>query len=256
MLQMITPASVTAQPLTPQPASVNIRVAESTTEPQAIVMSVRGKCEYSEDGVTFTQLENFSSSTQVLPNANSSDIKNNWDHVVKEGAILRTSADSRITLFFRRIGITARLQEETEIKLEKMTRDTPKNGAPVMHTLLDLRKGRIFTVVRSFVAGSTLEIRNAAGRSIVEGGGEKGRYIITADGTHVTDKNSDIPLKVIGETGVTIITPGQQFLPKEGKLFPLDPPLAVKAIIEFDELQALGEEWEQSQRNKEAKLKK
>jgi len=56
---------------------------------------------------------------------------------------------------------------------------TMKNGLPVVYTLLDLRTGRIFTVVRSKVADNTMEIRNAAGRSVVEGSGI-GRYIITA----------------------------------------------------------------------------
>ena len=71
---------------------------------------------------------------------------------------------------------------------------TMKDGLPIVHTLLDLRAGRIFTVVRSAVAGSTLEIRNAAGRSVVEGSGI-GRYIITADGTHVSAKAPSSPLR-------------------------------------------------------------
>jgi hypothetical protein len=62
-----------------------------------------------------------------------------------------------------------------------------ENGLPLVHTLLDLRSGRIFTVVRSEVVGSTFEIRNAAGRAVVKGSGV-GRYIITADGTHVQQR--------------------------------------------------------------------
>jgi hypothetical protein len=194
---------------------------EASTAPQALVLSVHGTCEYSEDGTAFVPLRS--------------------GHVFKQGAVVRTGEKSRTDLFFRRIGTTVRLQQNTEIKLEKMERHL-KDGIPVMETLLDLRVGRIFTVVRSLIAGSTLEIKNAAGRSVVEGGGGKGRYIITADGTHVTDKNSAVPLKVIGETGITIITPGQKFNAKEGKLFALETPEAVELLIDFDELDSLAEE--------------
>src|SRR5688572_29559253 len=212
-------------PVQAQPAKVNI-ITEPSSDipdvPQAQVLSVHGNCEYSADGATFTPLK--------------------AGHVFKQqGAVVRTGEGARTDLFFRRIGTTVRLQPGTDVMIEKMTRSR-KDGMPVMETLLDLRKGRIFTVVRSLVPGSTFEIRNAAGRSVVEGGGGKGRYIITADGTHVTDKNSAVPLKVIGETGVTVITPGQKFNAKEGKVFPLDTPEAVQLLIDFDELDSLVEE--------------
>jgi hypothetical protein len=202
-----------------QPAKVQI--TETSDWPQALVLSVHGKCDYSEDGTTFTALK--------------------AGHVLKQGAVVRTGEGARTDLFFRRIGTTVRLQSGTEVKLEKMARHL-KDGLPVMETLLDLRTGRIFTVVRSLVPGSTFEIRNAAGRSVVEGGGGKGRYIITADGTQVTDKDSVVPLKVIGETGVTVITPGKKFSAKDGKLFSLAAPEAVELLIDFDELDSLAEQ--------------
>jgi hypothetical protein len=211
-----------ADPLIPeQTAGAKVQLSDPTDEPQAVVLSARGNCDYSEDGVNFVRLKP--------------------GRVLKEGAVLRTAEDSRADIFFRRIGIAVRLQPDTEFKIEKMTR-RPNGGSPVMETLLDLRRGRVFTVVRSFITGSTFEVKNRAGRSVIEGGGEKGRYIITADGTHVTDKDSDVPLKLIGETGVTIVKPGQKFLAKEGKLFPLEPPEAVKSLIDFDELRALAEQ--------------
>lgn len=111
-----------------------------------------------------------------------------------------------------------------------------------MDTLLNLRAGRIFTIVRSVVPGSTLEIRNAAGRSVVEGGAGKGRYIITADGTQVADRDSAVPLKVIGDTGITVIKPGQKFDPREGKVFAAAAPAAVEEMIDLDEIQSLGEQ--------------
>ncbi|MDB6038291.1 MAG: hypothetical protein JWM99_2132 [Verrucomicrobiales bacterium] len=200
---------------------VKIKINQTSNLPQAVVLSVRGKCEYSDDGTTFAPLKT--------------------GHVFHQGSVVRTGSGARTDLFFRRIGTTVRLQPETEVKLEKLDRHI-KDGMPVMQTLLDLHTGRIFTVVRSLVPGSTFEIRNAAGRSVVEGAGGKGRYIITADGTHVTDKDSVIPLKVIGETGVTVISPGQKFNSKEGKSFAVAPSETVESLIDFDELDSLAEQ--------------
>lgn len=214
-----------AQPPTPPAVVRSIppldQLSEITKAPHAVVLSEHGKCEYSEDGVTFVRLRP--------------------GRILKEGAVVRAANNSSADLFFRRIGTSVRIQQNTELKLESMTREL-KDGMPVMRTLLDLRSGSIFTVVRSLVPDCTFEIRNKAGRSVVEGGLGKGRYIITADGTHVTDKDSEIPLKVIGETGVTIVTPGQKFHAKEGKLFPLDPPESVELMIDFDELDSLAEQ--------------
>jgi hypothetical protein len=212
--------------------STTVHIAQTSELPQAQVINVNGKCEYSEDGSTFKELKS--------------------GVILNQGAVVRTADAARTDLFFRRIGTTVRLQAGTEVKLEKMTREI-KNGEPVMYTLLDLRSGRIFTVVRSLIPGSTLEIRNAAGRSVVEGGGGKGRYIITADGTHVTDKNSVVPLKVIGETGVTIITPGQKFNAREGKLLPLETPESVAWLIDFDELDSMAEKLAPSEQPKKDK---
>ncbi len=194
--------------------------ADSSDQPTAMTISTVGKCECSQDGVTFTNLAK--------------------GQILNHGAVIRTADSARADLFFRRTGTTVRLQGGSEIKIEKMTLSI-KDGLPVGDTLLDLREGRIFTVVRSTVAGSTLEIRNAAGRSVVEGSGI-GRYIITADGTHVAAKGSANPLKVIGENGVTVVAAGQQFDKKEGKPLPASPALWVNDLIELDELQAVTEE--------------
>ena len=184
-----------------------------------MTLSTVGKCEYSEDGLTFTNLGH--------------------GQILEQGAIVRTGEASRTDLFFRRTGTTVRLQAGTEIRIEKMDVATT-DGAPTVHTLIDLRTGRIFTVVRSEVAGSVFEIRNAAGRSVVEGSGI-GRYIITADGAHVVAAGSVIPLKVIRENGITVVAAGQQFDTKDGKALAASPTLWVKDMIELDELQAATE---------------
>ncbi len=193
----------------------------SSDVPQAIVISVNGKCEYSEDGTHFAGFK--------------------ADHIFKQGDVIRTGEKSRTDIFFKRIGTTVRLQAGTEVKLEKMERHM-QGGIPAMDTLVALHTGRIFTVVRSLVLGTTFEIRNAAGRSVVEGGGGEGRYIITADGTHVTDQNSTVPLKHIGETGITIITPGMKFSAKDGKMLPLAASHEVELLIDIDELHSLAEQ--------------
>ncbi|HZM04775.1 MAG TPA: hypothetical protein VFC44_17375 [Candidatus Saccharimonadales bacterium] len=204
-----------AQFATPLRAQVSDRIAAPTAD----VFSVKGACEYSDDGSTFTRLEK--------------------GHIFKQGAILRTGEDARADLFFRRTGTTVRLQPGTEIKIEKMS-SALKDGLPSERTLLDLRTGRIFAVVNSRVADSTFEIRNAAGRSVMEGSGI-GKYIITADGTHVSAEGSVIPLKLIGDSGITIISPGQQYARKDGKMLSVKTPLLVQDLIQLDELQATSE---------------
>jgi CheY-like chemotaxis protein len=212
------PAAGNAQEVKPA-AEVQHPFPDSVAQPNAVAISVVGKCECSADGVTFTNFES--------------------GHIFEQGAVVRTGEDARTDLFFRRTGTTVRLQPGTEMAIEKMA-VTMKDGLPAVHTLLDLHSGRVFIVVRSAVAGSTLEIRNAAGRSVVEGSGI-GRYIITADGSHVSANGSAIPLKVIGENGITIIAAGEQFASKDGKMLPASPSLWVKDLIQLDELQASTE---------------
>ena len=192
---------------------------DSSVEPNAVSISINGNCDYSADGVTFSKFER--------------------GQIFQQGAIVRTGEKARTDIFFRRTGITIRLQPGTEAKLERMS-VTVKDGVPIVHTLLDLRKGRIFTVVCSAIAGDTFEIRNAAGRAVVKGSGV-GRYIITADGTHVSAIGSIIPPKVIGENGITVIAAGQEFPKRDGKMLPLVPSAYVNALIQLDELQAANE---------------
>ncbi len=222
-------------------SGVVVQISEDTAIPNAILMSLQGKCSYSVDGTNFVRMES-NDVFEMRPasgRANDSS-KAKTPLVFTQGMVVRTEEDSRVDLFFRRVGTTVRLQPGTEIRLEKMERRM-RGDQSVMDTLLAIEKGRIFIAVRSLVSGSTFEIRNAAGRSVVEGGG-RGRYIVTADGTLVAEKGSVAPLKVIGETGVTLIAPGMQFNGKEGKMLPLEATEAVKLLIEFDELDSLAEE--------------
>jgi hypothetical protein len=187
--------------------------------PNSVAVSIHGKCDCSEDGVTFTHLER--------------------GHLLEQGAMIRTGDGGRADLFFWRTGATVRLQAGTEIKFEKMAFNA-RAGRPAMHIVLELRAGKIFTVVRSAKADSTLEIRNAAGRSVVEGS-RAGRYIITADGTHVSHKDTAVPLKLIGENGTTFIAAGEQFTRQDGKTLFVPSTLFVQDLAQLDDLQAVAE---------------
>jgi DNA-binding response OmpR family regulator len=218
LLQLWLTPLLIAQDVKPA-AESPIQSQDQTDQPVAVTISVHGSCEYSDDGFTFAPLKRA--------------------HILEQGAIIRTGETGRADVFFRRTGTTVRLQAGTEIKIARMA-VTIKDGLPLVHTLLDLRAGRIFVVVRSEVAGSTLEISNADGRSVVEGSGI-GKYIITADGRHVCANGSVLPLKVIGENGITVLSAGEQFSKKEGKMPAANPSVWVTDLIELDELQASTE---------------
>jgi CheY-like chemotaxis protein len=214
-LPLARPAAIQAQEAKPARALL-LPSPDDAARPIAVTLSVRGKCDCCEDGVSFVKLER--------------------GHVLKQGAIVRTGQDARTDLLLRRTGTSVRLQAGTEIRLEKMAL-TIQDGLPIVHTLLALHTGRLFTVVHSTVAGSTLEIRNAAGRAGVAGSGVS-RCLITADGTHVWAQGSAIPIKIRGENGSTIIAAGEHFAGKDGARRPGSANLWVKDLIQLDELQA------------------
>src|SRR6185436_14960421 len=130
---LLTPADLMAQaqPRTRQVIpSDAMEAMNASSVPQAYVLTVNGKCEYSENGTTFLPLK--------------------AGHLFNEGAVIRTTAGGSTDLFFRRMGTTVRVQPGTEIKLEKMERNAPASN-PTMHALVDLRTGRLFSIVRSAI---------------------------------------------------------------------------------------------------------
>jgi hypothetical protein len=58
---------------------------------------------------------------------------------------------------------------------------------------------------------------------------------------YVTAKGSVVAVKVIGESGAAIITAGQLFANKDGKMLPVDSKWWVKDMIEMGELEAITE---------------
>jgi len=129
-----------------------------------------------------------------------------------------------------------RVAPESELKIAKLSQAN-QNGVPVLDTLLELPYGRIFTVVRALVPGSTLEISDTDGRSVIEGGG-LGSYMITAPRPDFGDKLSVIPLQVIIQKGTSIIAPGQEYSAKDGNTFSLGASTWESMLIQLDELDA------------------
>ena len=152
-----------------------------------------------------------------------------------EGAIIRSGPASWCDFFIRRAGTTVRLAPESELKIARLSEAT-ENGVPVMDSLLELRHGRIFTVVRALAPGSTLEITDAAGHSVIEGGG-LGSYMITAP-ANSADKLSLTPLRVVNQIGTSVIAPGQNYNAKDGAALSLVPSSWETTLIQLDELEA------------------
>jgi hypothetical protein len=179
------------------------------------LLLTEGQCVYSENGVKFRTLR---------PR-----------DVLFEGAIIRTGPGSWSDFFIRRGGTTVRVAPESEVKVARLSEES-QNGVPVMDTLLELRHGRVFTVVRALVPGSTLEITDAAGHSVIEGGG-LGSYMITAP-ANSTDKLLLTRLRVVNQIGTSVIAPGQNYNAKDGAALSLVPSSWETMLIQLDELEA------------------
>lgn len=232
LLQLSLPAPVRAQPKPAPPSGLRILSSDSSgrsnpvvistsnaIRPHAVAISTLGKCDCAEDGVAFTNLE--------------------CGRDLQQGAVVRTGDGGRADFYFWRTGATIRLAAGTEVKLEQMVIHV-RDGRPVMDIILELRAGKILAVVRPAKTDSTLEIRNAAGRSVVEGS-RLGRYIITADGINVSDKDSAAPLQLIRDNGTLSLAAGEQFTKQKGKTLFVPSTLFVQDLAQLDELQAVAQ---------------
>jgi hypothetical protein len=190
--------------------------SQSSSRRQVAVLSTNGQCLYSEDGTKFHVLQ--------------------LHDGLSEGAVLRTGPGSWSDFFIRRTGVTVRLAPASELKIAKLS-EAAENGVPVMDTLLELRQGRIFTVVRALTPGSTIEISDATGHSVIAGGG-LGCYMITAPGAEGADKLLLTPLRVVGQKGTSIVTPGQGYGAKDGAVMSLVASPWETMLIQLDELEA------------------
>jgi hypothetical protein len=197
------------------PATITPDIERSDRR-SADVLLTHGQCLYSEGGTDFHTLR---------------------DHqAIRQGAIIQTGKTSWCDLFIRRAGITVRMAPETQIRIVKLSLAS-LNGVPVIDTSLVLPYGRIFTVVRALVPGSTLEISDAAGHSVIEGGG-LGSYMITAPRPGSGDILSVTPLRVISQQGTTMIAPNQEYSAKDGTAVALGASTWEANLIHLDELEA------------------
>jgi hypothetical protein len=189
--------------------------AISSSPRQVDVLLTNGTCLYSQDGITFHKLRG--------------------RDVIFEGSVISTDPSGWCDLFLRRTGTTVRVGPDSQIKLLKLSQES-QNGVTVMETLLELRAGRIFTVARALVPGSTLEITDVAGHSVIETGG-LGCYMISAP-TNSSDKLSLTPLRVVSQIGTSIIAPGQSYSAKDSAALSLVPSSWETMLIQLDELEA------------------
>jgi len=197
------------------PANTSPDIGPSSQR-QVDVVLTNGQCLYSTDGTKFQALRPHD--------------------VLFEGAVIRTGKGSWSDFFIRRTGTTVRLAPESQMKIAKLS-EARENDVFLMDTLLELRQGRIFTIVRALAPGSTLEISDAAGHSVIEGGG-LGCYMITASGPGSADKLLLTPLRVISQKGSAVIVPGQSYNANDGANLSLVPSAWEKMLIQLDELEA------------------
>jgi len=180
------------------------------------VLRTHGQCLYSEDGKEFRDLR--------------------LRQVLFKGSVIRTGIGSWCDFFIRRTGTTVRLAPESEMKISKLS-ESIQNGVSAMDTSLELRNGRILTLVRAPAPGSTLEISDATGRCALDGG-RLGCWMITAPGPDSADKLSLTPLRVIRQNGTSVVAAGPHSSAKDGATLPLAASAWETMLIHFDELEA------------------
>ena len=194
--------------LTP-PTGVNTRSrtiepAEKTVDPVAIVLEAQGDCKVSNDGKKFRVLKKTAE--------------------LGQGVTIRTGSQGTTDLFLKRMGTTVRLKPNSEITLNRVAQT--KDERHELNTVVNVRKGKMLTVVHANVPGSSLDIKNAAGKSLTDTVAG-GRYMISAD---KVENMSPEQLPAGAENGY------------DEKMA-----LAIKEQIEFDEVQALSETWKDSE---------
>lgn len=137
-------------------------------------------------------------------------------------------------------GTTVRLFPNTELTLERMSKNPTVNG-PALQTQLNLSKGQIFCFIRIPVPESTFEVKTPRGTSLLQTVGV-GRYDIRAEGVIVAGKSSFTHLKFTTEHGVVMIEPGQRFSVEDGYSTPAAPSDMEILMIQMDQLASLAEQ--------------
>jgi hypothetical protein len=170
-----------AQPvvLTPPPnANPNNRYTvveppEKVENAAAVVLDVQGDCKISNDGTNFRAL------------------KKNAE--LGANATIRTGPQGSADVFLKRMGTTVRLKPNTEIVFNRVSKK--KDERQELNTTVDVRKGKMLAVIHSNVAGSSLDIKNAAGKKL--SGATAGlRYMVSAETIENTKSGANFDSKI------------------------------------------------------------
>ena len=173
------------------------RIQDKNPPVSAIALEVQGSCKFSLDGKKFH------------------DLKANTE--LPRKAVVKTGSSGHVELFIKRMGATMRLEPNSEISLERF-QHVGKDEHIDLNTKVHVVKGKTITVVHANVPGSSLDLKNAGGKSLTDpvlGS----RYVVTA-----TEIDNGGPEAARAD-----------FSPKMKE--------AIKEQMEFDELQALAESW-------------
>jgi len=190
------------QVVLPTPNGVNTRArivepAEKVANPVAVVLDVQGTCNISNDGTNFRPLQKSAE--------------------LAEGTTIQTTTSGRADIFLKQMATTVRLKPNSEITLNRVTQK--KDQRDEVKTIVNVRKGKLLTVVHANVPGSSLDIKNAAGKTLTDTVAG-GHYMVSAD--------------KIEKTGAA-------------RTFDAKTTAAIKDHMDIDELHALTETWKDSE---------
>lgn len=154
----------------------------------ATVRALRGTAQYTQDGGAWMPLT--------------------VGKVLKQGAVVRTAANSQVDLFLRQNGPVVRVTADTTLGLDKLLfEDT--GTETVIDTQLNLTNGRILGTVKKMAAVSKYEVKIPTG-------------VVGIRGTEYDISTSGIVHIVTGQALVTYITPNKQIhqaMVNEGETF-------------------------------------
>jgi len=154
----------------------------------ATVQAIRGSAQYTQDGGAWMPLT--------------------VGKVLKQGAVVKTAANSQVDLFLKQNGPVVRITADTILGLDKLLfEDT--GAETVIDTQLNLTNGRILGSVKKMAAVSKYEVKIPTG-------------VVGIRGTEYDISTSGIVHILTGQALVTYITPNKQIhqaMVNEGETF-------------------------------------
>jgi hypothetical protein len=202
MLAVANVGVLAQQVVLPTPNGINTRTTiveppEKVANAVAIVLDVQGVCKISNDGQNFRPLKKSAE--------------------LGEGVTIQTTTSGTADVFLKRMGTTVRLKPNSEITLNRTTQK--KDQREEVNTVVNVRKGKMLTVVHANVPGSSLNIKNAAGKTLADAVAG-GHYMVSADKIEKVSASKTFDDKTTA---------------------------AIKDHMDIDELHALTETWKDSE---------